>query len=136
MRFGSWNLSCRANFMKANELRIGNIVEYRVFDEPVEPSEEWVKNIIDFEDLHLLSIRESENYRPMKLTEDILLEFGFKWESHGLRQKNWCIRQFGGDWTVFLSNEKYTFDIHLYHVHQLQNLYFALTGEELTQTIL
>ena len=69
---------------------------------------------------------------PIPLTEQWLLDFGFKWKNHGLRIENICIRQFGFGYAIFLSNESYNFKIELKHVHQLQNLYYALTGQELT----
>jgi hypothetical protein len=80
-----------------------------------------------------LNIETFSDFEPIPLTEEWLLKFGFEWKNHGLHKDNWVIRQFGGDWTIFLSNEKYNFDIKLCYVHQLQNLYFALTGEELKQ---
>ncbi len=63
---------------------------------------------------------------PIPLTEEWLVKFGFEgWDK--------------GDYTMNLSNANfYKLPIwqplakNIKHVHQLQNLYFALTGEELT----
>lgn len=77
--------------------------------------------------------------KPIPITEEILLDFGFvieKSETHliafneegyshelqinrGVKDKSWRISKYKGGYK------------HIYYVHQLQNLYFALTGEEL-----
>ncbi|MDV3749088.1 hypothetical protein CMU21_14745 [Elizabethkingia anophelis] len=79
--------------------------------------------------------------KPIELTEEWLLKFGFEIEkssSHciafnesydhelqldkefGKTENCWNITKYGGGYRL------------IYYVHQLQNLYFALTGEELT----
>ena len=115
--------------MKSDELRIGNIVEYRVFDELAEPKEEWVKNVVDLDDLKV--VETSDNYRPMKLTGEIFNEFQFEWKNNALRREEFCVRQCGWAWAMYMSNEKHNMEMRLEYVHQLQNLYFALTGDEL-----
>lgn len=105
--------------MNANELRIGNLVIY---------GGSVVKmNLHEF--THFL--RFPETYTPIILTEEILLKCGFEF-SH-----------ITGDERGF-SNKKINLLINAYdnniikfnvfiikHLHQLQNLYFALAGTEL-----
>lgn len=71
--------------------------------------------------------------RPIPLTEEWLLKFGFERKPWGLVKggllfrdniKNPC-----KELTLEVGNG---FRVTLQYVHQLQNLYFALTGEELT----
>jgi hypothetical protein len=118
--------------MKANELRIGN----------------WIKDGNDFEQVtiyHLdcLSIARCE-FDPIKLTEEWLLKFGFeKWEakfnmgSSSQPTVGWI----HGKFNLYKSYQGITHEQHISmnnlickSVHQLQNLYFALTNEELTWT--
>jgi hypothetical protein len=103
--------------IKANELRLGNLV-YPDMSYP-EPIKVCAK---DFEDtLHL---------NPIPLTEEWLLKFGFveidTFDDH-------CYYLQKCDLGLDRSFQPYGigFITELKHVHQLQNLYFALTGEEL-----
>jgi len=109
--------------MKANELRIGNWVE--------QPNDGVTRVTAILNDLQ---IKTETGYidkycRPIPLTEEWLLKFGFRGNE---RQR---VKRFVG-------LEIYTKDLWRYntkgnnalvveYVHQLQNLYFALTGEEL-----
>ena len=68
---------------------------------------------------------------PIPLTKEWLLKFGFIWKNYGLRKELMCIREEGSLFTMYLSNESNPFPVGLKYVHQLQNLHFALTGEEL-----
>ena len=112
--------------MKKNEVRHGNLVIYGGHQTTIDE-----KEIIHF-------IRFPDKYEPIPLTEEWLLKFGFEKEETGY----WTIGKLRGGLTVcraerksdrlcyrwFVNNLKMT-DLHF--VHQLQNLYFALTGEEL-----
>lgn len=118
--------------IQANELRIGNWVYYEKDKCNVKIS------IGDF------LYKENEYFAPIPLTEEWLLRFGFD------RELSLC------DFSILLDENldtKLMIDLHdavattsIYDcdeitityiqdtlsVHQLQNLYFALTGEELT----
>lgn len=110
--------------MEASELRIGNLV----------------KDGNDFEQVtiyHLdcLSIGRCE-FDPIPLTDEWLLKFGFH-EKYKSSANRWCF----DSWCIWdcededgnLSHEfMYEFRTQIKYVHQLQNLYFALTNEELT----
>lgn len=122
--------------MKANELRIGVSVE--VFMGNAHPGQ-WKHHIVSANDI---KDGYNKDFRPIPLTEEWLLKLGFvKKEDYdeelgALYELEW--------WGGFYKKEDYFIpkpyyfadafcnDFKLRYVHQLQNLYFALTGEELT----
>jgi len=110
--------------MKASELRIGNLVYQGVDDlEVVE-----VKCSIDF----LISLERVINalcLKPIPLTEEWLVKFGFKKIGVNYELNEFVIFT---DRKGRLKYRSHPYDVPLYHVHQLQNLYFALRPEELT----
>jgi hypothetical protein len=129
--------------MKATELRIGNTIESSIGGEwyEVAVTTDTIYNFInDFDVFNKFN-------RPIPLSEDILLRLGFVRINHS--------------WSLNDGSENYHYEINgnerhflLYfngrqfsandgklssfryennkHLHQLQNLYFALTGTELT----
>jgi len=120
--------------MKAQDLRIGNYV--------TNPQN---KDLIK---VTAKMFEVTNMYRPIPLTEEWLLKFGFEKYSHEIyKSRKWSLKEsaFVSDW-FYIKNEKsspqkkkmfqgFRFGkklSSLEHVHQLQNLYFALTGEELT----
>ena len=109
--------------MKANELRIGN----------------WINRDSENEELrlwHFYKIAEcvfdEDDLKPIPLTEEWLLKFGFK-KIGGTIYKNI------GSIEIGLTGKRFYIQIrcenitiqNIKHVHQLQNLYFALTNQEL-----
>ncbi len=107
--------------MKANELRIGNLCDSD-------------GSILTIRAKHILNLEINESgwcTKPLILTEEWLVTFGFR--KHGIFFSNNTPHQIAFD------NNKFWFmglvlpigGIELKYVHQLQNLYFALTGEEL-----
>ena len=68
---------------------------------------------------------------PIPLTEKWLLDFGFE-----NKEENWEKSDSNlWDFLIILDYESFMYSyskLEIKHVHQLQNLYFALTGEELT----
>lgn len=114
--------------MKASELRLGNWVEYG-----------------NYVNLKLIGISELfqilndggatvppsnyEGLKPIQITEDWLLRFGFeKVNSSGLKYYNNSKLNITLDFSI---NYDAGQRVYLKYVHQLQNLYFALTNEEL-----
>ena len=71
--------------MKANELRIGNLI---YFDNNVIDVGIVDLNVLLNENLPL----SHKHYKPIPLTEKWLLEFGFVWSNHGLRQNYFVAR--------------------------------------------
>lgn len=113
--------------MKASELRIGN----------------WVKGIesdclfdvgefkIDSFDIYKID-RYPKNISPIPLTEEWLLKFGLKkcgwyWENENIE----IVEDDEGCWQLSINFNEFVEGEPFKHVHQLQNLYFALTGKEL-----
>ena len=113
--------------IKANELRIGNLVYPDMSSH--EPITVCIK---DFED--------TSHLKPIPLTEEWLLKFGFGIEHHLNYSQKEVNRNGIKNVNLAIIRESYKVDIFYYHggyetpmkyVHQLQNLYFALTNEEL-----
>lgn len=124
--------------MKKNDIRIGN--NLLLYGEVVKVTEIGFKN-----DDYYLRIEGNKNgyyidqFEPTELTEDILLDKGFK-----KRGQFWLdlyldeITKLTLSWYVDgridfeMSINKICFDIsHIKYLHQLQNLYFTLTNKEL-----
>jgi hypothetical protein len=74
-----------------------------------------------------------KDYTPIPLTEQWLIDFGFEnvslgeWEKENILLDNEYTDK--GIWNIVEESQCLT--INVKHVHQLQNLYFALTGKEL-----
>jgi hypothetical protein len=117
--------------MKATELRIGNWV-----DQP----NEGVAKVTSI--LNNLQIRTETGYvdkycKSIPLTEEWLLKFGFKInrqtkEDNNIWRCNWTEGYFEVEQIIgFFLWDNHCYGTEIKYVHQLQNLYFALTGEEL-----
>lgn len=111
--------------MKKNELRIGNYVEIDQY--PNDRIITEIENGIDIDGCIKL------NPKAIPLTEEWLVKFKFEGLEKDCRT---FFRTFfkNGKFKVELSNGGnvyYNRNIFISSVHQLQNLYFALTGEEL-----
>lgn len=103
--------------MKASELRIGNYIG--ILDPGIETecTAEHIKFIADGD----------ATYRPIPLTEKWLKRIDWRGYEYLYFNSHFCLDDSGhlyyrGDYT----------GINVNYVHQLQNLYFALTHEELT----
>ena len=110
--------------MKANELRVGNYVYAEVNLPCLQIHRLMPADIVD------VSKGIVEIY-PIELTEEILLKCGFEQTSISYFKKdeftieNWDDNEFIFRWNDF------TISVDLKHLHTLQNLYHALTNEEL-----
>lgn len=81
----------------------------------------------------------NDDLEPIVLTEEILLRCGFEKHLRAYKLKNFGKFMFSpemgmsfypaGNLIGLLKND------HIKHLHQLQNLYFALTGKELEVTL-
>lgn len=121
--------------MKAEELRIGNLVEYKINDKFDDRKEWWEVSEIDADDIHWLSKvdKEDENFRQIPLTEEWLLKFGFEKDGNDLILDNglFLLVSYNDDEFVHLKSNHLETIVSIKYLHQLQNLYFALTGIEL-----
>jgi hypothetical protein len=118
--------------MNANELRIGNLFIEK-YSKKIIPVLELLRSgniVFDFE---CFGVWQAE---PIKLTSEWLLKFGFK-QTNESEEVEWY-RLNGFDIATHEENGDVYFVYqhmvlrHIINVHQLQNLYFALTGTELT----
>lgn len=121
--------------MKANELRIGNLVLIKCISKELTAIDDY-----DVQPINIYNLVELSNYnsdfliKPIQLTEEWLLNFGF--ETHKTPSGNFAY--YTKDIFTFNTNHgwwinKFRLDNQdlLKYVHQLQNLFFALTGKEL-----
>ncbi len=121
--------------MKAQELRIGNYYDNNGQTETVTVS------VIE-------ALLESESrawIKPIPITEEWLVKFGFKLTSDSGDVKHFDFPN-NSDYSIYLDHKDIAlayntksgyyclmYDVHyLQSVHQLQNIFYALTGEELT----
>lgn len=124
--------------MKANELRIGNLVIQSL---PFGSDE-----ILTVSLSNISSVDVSDNWFPIPLTEEWLLKFGFENFDYGVHLElnvDLVLRLIisNGEYypqlekaPEFSSEEYQCIGLErLDYVHQLQNLYFTLTGNELKQ---
>lgn len=113
--------------IKANELRIGNWLLCAEVDVPFQ----WQAS--DFEEVN------NSKARPIPLTHKILEQCGFKesrqtfftWYTRRLTDSQFRLDY--SDETTYHWVQSNTI-VELNYLHQLQNLYFAITGEELLFT--
>jgi hypothetical protein len=109
--------------MKSNELRIGNLVN------------DYFREIIVDVNINVLkSILTNKRclYKPILLTEEWLLKLGFhKYKGDNI---DFFLNDFETSCNMDLLFWKGTQIKNINYVHQLQNLYFSLTGEELIFT--
>lgn len=103
--------------MKANELRLGNYV----YDN--------LGGVLKIKGISLDSTL--SHIKPIPLTEEWLVKFGFISNPYEDRYEKGLIHvecdKTKGATYLWINNMP-----HIKHIHQLQNLYFAITGEELT----
>lgn len=125
--------------MKANELRIGNIIytTKRLLDDNSFSTKDSDYRPIYISGIDGENLRDShgytyyiENYKPIPLTSEWLAALGFEDERLDLGDDWYTLYSYNDEGFVFMRNNERLRVIK--HVHQLQNLYFALTGEELT----
>ena len=124
--------------MNANELRIGNYFKW-ISTQEIDTVEEIVTYDKSTYDINSVSISDCE---PVPLNEEWLLKFGFKKvndnfitiESYHYENKNCWIYFIADGFELELNtlSERNNLCRTYKYVHQLQNLYFAITGEELT----
>lgn len=125
--------------IKANELRIGNWVNYNINGEQLHSGkitgiyntqDEPSRGVIDYHYPLVFG-------QPIPLTPEILEKAGFESVRWSMGSYNWvhreskiCFKRLKtqGDVVRFMAHNRIT---HVTSLHQLQNLYFALTGEEL-----
>ena len=122
--------------MKAQELRIGNFINIAGFTQTVLATAEggWIET--ESYNCYIGEIHNTPN--PIPLTEEWLFKFGFNVENlYSIDVGRKCIKAAKAQdedililYRADIGLDFYSIEI-VEYVHQLQNLYFALTGEEL-----
>ena len=141
--------------MKASDLRVGNLIYWNI------PEKENIIHVVagirnKTPQTTPISLGESiDDYKPIQLTEEWLVRFGFNKEEiqiskgHGFfysmnymdYKYSFSFAEFRGDWGFYHSytdatddkdNNRFDFiSCGIKYVHQLQNLFYALTNTEL-----
>lgn len=115
--------------MLVSELRVGNFINHIAFERLVIPHKEvfHLNNAVNEDVINYCS---SKLYQPIPLTEEWLVKFGFEYDDIDGNSGYWKL----GNFEVVFGEDgcSYNWDLKIEFVHQLQNLVFALTGEELT----
>lgn len=125
-----------------NELRKGNLLYFPFISGNVEviginamygANDHYFNKLSVMEGINMY-YEPIEVFKPIPLTEEWLIKFGFL-KYAGLYELN------TGDFELIYNEDHISLDVEgqwltlgVYHVHQLQNLFFALTGKELQQT--
>lgn len=116
--------------MKANELRIGNYIKT------------WTGTNDEFGIVQVFNIDEDSIHgfkrylrdaEPIKLTDEWFKRFGFKSDTIVFIKDGISFGVYKDQKYHYLPTGQISFKFYneIKYVHQLQNLYFALTGEEL-----
>ena len=115
--------------LKASDLRIGNLIAFGKQCCKVYEIQEYCFYVIGEKERSFKST--SFELEPMKLNENWLLNFGFKRHPWGLVKDNLLFKD-DLKCSYLILQVGNGFEIKIKYVHELQNLYFALTGSELT----
>lgn len=125
--------------IKANEFRIGNLIDTPYGILPIYGiSKNCIEVEYNSEDVSIYDFNLDE-CKPIPIIEEWLLKFGFiaNGISYKLENNNYLIELYFYDcWNLnYIEKEKFgNGNVKLkgyWNIHQLQNLYFALTGNEL-----
>jgi len=128
--------------MKIEELRVGNLIYFPFHNENVKVLGLGLKSdlskLIQVETKGTILMDKLSCFKPIPLTEEWLLNFGFeKKQMYGKHNRYFFIK----NKLYYCEHDFYSF---VYsnnsleikepkYVHQLQSLYFALTGQELCE---
>jgi len=116
--------------IKANELRIGNLVRYEDRNFKIYALSKELPCLDTIE--YGIGVVSYKTIQPIELTEDILIKCGFEWrnEHRGVG----AIMDFNKQSIGLMENGEVRYLncwVKLEYLHQLQNLYYCLTGKEL-----
>lgn len=115
--------------MSPSHLRIRNLVDYRIVGNTIAIQ---AKDILEGEnkDIRVWSMI----YKPIPLTNEWMLRFGFEKDEDGNFETIDVLIQYWDHKNQFyyVTNHGCLCKV-IKYVHELQNLYYALTGEELSE---
>lgn len=111
-----------------NELRIGN----RLIRTKRDGTESIIEvTWMDLRDIYRDPDGFNNKHKPIPLTEEVLKAWGFTKEVFGF--KHWNLDLYFHLDGEFFESDQLPMFIFLKHLHNLQNIYLDLTGEELKQ---
>ena len=113
--------------MNAKELMAGNLLQY-TDRQKVKEHLRGTTFKVTADDILFLSTYSVDYVEPIQITPEWLEKFGFVKHSGGYLSKDETI-ELTFDFLVWKPSIK---RLKVLYVHQLQNLYYAITGEELT----
>jgi hypothetical protein len=125
--------------LKASDLRIGNLVTM-LTKNPKKEKPFFTDEIhkIDSNDFYYF---DDEVYKPIPLNEEWLFKFGFKYNGFNYDFERFIFHAQGKkedgsfyniEFYIRRNRKNFLISLIIDYVHQLQNLYFALTQRELT----
>lgn len=123
--------------LKVEDLRVGNHVydDYSGIVEVININSQYC--YVDYKKPTFKAVGrcEIQYIQPIPLTEEWLIKFGFEKDSEDIYQYNFFKASFIADNPMWFGQsgccQDETIKENIQYVHQLQNLYFALTNEEL-----
>lgn len=127
--------------MKAAELRLGNLI--KIGGNTLETYQTYTPTKVTLAILNEIAGENEERpnaelsvFQPIELTEEWLIKLGFYSLDKGTcfyKQKTLIVEYLFSQWTgrLYIDQWNSCQIIEIKYVHQLQNLYYALTGEEL-----
>ncbi len=128
--------------MKLNELRIGNYLQGK---EREPQTVAYITDCIGLNNLcggvdkyqnNPIISNDIKDLQPIPLTEDWLLKFSMAKAKNSYyfpNEMGFRVRRYKDNWVFYIFTDLFQYSLsEIKHVHQLQNLYFALTGKELT----
>ena len=117
--------------IRVNELRFGNLVSDTHASDTFSAK---VNKITDSRVYYGSFHSHPNDLKPISLTEEWLIKFGFKKTWFGYENISTGIEiepLKKGDYTICINANEYHVGESFKYVHQLQNIYFALTNKEL-----
>lgn len=122
--------------MDTRELRLGNYVRSNFYKAGLETR---ISSILSSDKVRLETVPlaiynlKDKDISSIDLTDELFLKFGFKPAGiHDFLYKNIFIVNYAGLYYRAYLDGKTRIDLALKYIHQLQNLFHSLTGEELT----
>ncbi|CAB4128071.1 hypothetical protein UFOVP104_14 [uncultured Caudovirales phage] len=126
--------------MKTNELRIGNIVQYKKGHLAIiEGIQNWTSiSVLGINDDYINGCYDTSNFIEVEINDILLLKLKFEVSYDGGYYREYSLYCYDFNFIVYLDSEGCKFFqkefgnyIDIKGFHQLQNLYFALTCGEL-----
>ena len=112
--------------LDSHEIRLGNSYKIELGDGT------YKIGLINLEDIESLLDDEIDDfYQALEISEEWLIKVGFKPNAKACKSQEYLYNRIN----IWKYDNEFAFgQWKLKYVHQLENLYFALTGEELTYT--